>query len=265
MIRPFVQKTNTLIERAVRFFLGKKVSYVSPFHGNVGDFILEAGCRKALCGAEVVSSGIYKPAKKPESDVIAVQGGGNFGDLYQDVRKGWLEVVALNPHKKVVFLPQSVFWKSKTYMTDDLKVMRKHPDLTIMVREKRSFQILSNQLPNIQLVPDFAFALGSLDISPSLSGPLIRVARSGVEALKGGSGIDWALCPNMNDAFCQAKTLLSGASYVISDRLHVHILCSIHGIPNTLVANAYHKNKSFFETWTFEDGVSRFAESWPDV
>ncbi|HTL46987.1 MAG TPA: polysaccharide pyruvyl transferase family protein [Verrucomicrobiae bacterium] len=37
---------------------------------------------------------------------------------------------------------------------------------------------------------------------------------------------------------------------VITNRLHGHILCTLMGKPNILLANSYHKNQAFFETWT---------------
>jgi len=44
--------------------------------------------------------------------------------------------------------------------------------------------------------------------------------------------------------------LLSSAEYVITDRLHSHILCVLLGIPHTVLDNSYGKLGAFIEAWT---------------
>jgi pyruvyl transferase EpsO len=46
---------------------------------------------------------------------------------------------------------------------------------------------------------------------------------------------------------------------VVTDRLHGHIIATVLRIPNVLLANSYGKNKSFFDTWTWNDPIARFA------
>ncbi|MEQ8381117.1 MAG: polysaccharide pyruvyl transferase family protein [Coleofasciculus sp. A1-SPW-01] len=49
--------------------------------------------------------------------------------------------------------------------------------------------------------------------------------------------------------------------YVITNRLHGHILCLILGKPHVLLPNKYYKNKSFYETWTSSIPFCRFAQN----
>jgi exopolysaccharide biosynthesis predicted pyruvyltransferase EpsI len=47
---------------------------------------------------------------------------------------------------------------------------------------------------------------------------------------------------------------------IITNRLHGHILCIILGIPHVFLANAYHKNEAFYETWTERVPFCRFVK-----
>jgi exopolysaccharide biosynthesis predicted pyruvyltransferase EpsI len=55
--------------------------------------------------------------------------------------------------------------------------------------------------------------------------------------------------------------LLSSAQYVITDRLHCHILCTMLGIPHAVLDNSYGKLSSFIETWTKDCPLLRVAPS----
>lgn len=54
---------------------------------------------------------------------------------------------------------------------------------------------------------------------------------------------------------------LSGFRYVISDRLHVHILCTLLGIPHTVLDNSYGKVGRFHKAWTTDLESVRASES----
>jgi len=47
---------------------------------------------------------------------------------------------------------------------------------------------------------------------------------------------------------------------IITNRLHGHILCILLGIPHIFLANSYHKNESFYETWTYQVPFCRFVK-----
>jgi pyruvyl transferase EpsO len=50
--------------------------------------------------------------------------------------------------------------------------------------------------------------------------------------------------------------LLSSGRFVISDRLHVHILCTLLGIPHATLDQSYGKTSAFIASWT--DGFAPF-------
>lgn len=53
---------------------------------------------------------------------------------------------------------------------------------------------------------------------------------------------------------------LSQHRLVISNRLHVHILCSLLNIPHVFLPNAYYKNEMFYNTWTHQLPCVRFVQ-----
>jgi exopolysaccharide biosynthesis predicted pyruvyltransferase EpsI len=55
--------------------------------------------------------------------------------------------------------------------------------------------------------------------------------------------------------------ILSSASFVITDRLHCHILCVLLGIPHIVFDNSYQKLGNFIDAWTKECGLVRVAAS----
>lgn len=59
--------------------------------------------------------------------------------------------------------------------------------------------------------------------------------------------------------------LLSNANIVITDRLHGHILSTLMGIKNIFLPNSYHKNWSFYNTWTKNLGTSYWCNNIKDA
>lgn len=55
--------------------------------------------------------------------------------------------------------------------------------------------------------------------------------------------------------------LVSKYKFVISTRLHGHILCLLLGIPSIIVDNSYGKNKRFYDTWLKDLEGSYFANT----
>lgn len=54
--------------------------------------------------------------------------------------------------------------------------------------------------------------------------------------------------------------MLGGARFVITDRLHGHIMSTLIGVPHVLMDSALHKNQNFHNTWTVHCGCTRIAD-----
>ncbi|MBD2579632.1 polysaccharide pyruvyl transferase family protein [Oscillatoria sp. FACHB-1406] len=53
---------------------------------------------------------------------------------------------------------------------------------------------------------------------------------------------------------------LSQHRFVITNRLHAHILCVILEIPHIFLPNSYHKNEAFYESWTSRIPFCKFVK-----
>jgi len=59
--------------------------------------------------------------------------------------------------------------------------------------------------------------------------------------------------------------LLSTSDVVVTDRLHGHILSTLMGVPNVVLADSYGKVRNYYETWSREIPLTAFASSWDEV
>jgi exopolysaccharide biosynthesis predicted pyruvyltransferase EpsI len=64
-----------------------------------------------------------------------------------------------------------------------------------------------------------------------------------------------------HDRVSRGIKLLTSADYVITDRLHCHILCTLLGIPHIVLDNSYGKVSAFVETWTADCSLVSVAPS----
>lgn len=55
--------------------------------------------------------------------------------------------------------------------------------------------------------------------------------------------------------------MVSAARFVISDRLHAHILCTLLGKDHCLMDNNYGKNRQFFDTWTSAEPTAHWCDT----
>ncbi len=52
---------------------------------------------------------------------------------------------------------------------------------------------------------------------------------------------------------------------IVTNRLHCHILATLLNIPHVFIPNSYHKNRSFYETWTKDVPFCKFIQSSEEV
>ena len=75
-------------------------------------------------------------------------------------------------------------------------------------------------------------------------------------SIKKYSNFSWKI---FHDSICQ----LLRSRLLISNRLHGHVLASMLGLPNILLPGSYHKNQSFYESWSTGSQISSFVSE-PD-
>ena len=136
-----------------------------PYYTNVGDTLIWQGELDFLRELPYKRKGMSSyytdiPNNIGEDDIILMQGGGNFGDLYYDPQNYRMRIVEMYPNNKIIFLPQTIWFEHEGNMKECAETLSKHKKLTICARDKVSYEILRKNFTNeILLVPDMAFCI----------------------------------------------------------------------------------------------------------
>lgn len=103
-----------------------------------------------------------------------------------------------------------------------------------------------------------SFVIGTnINSLPSLAKTLLTEGPSAIRSVK------WA--ERANARFLRAVNLLETSEFVITDRLHGHILCTLLDIPHCVLDNNYGKTSGFMKTWGTDKGCARLATNIPDA
>ncbi|MFT4053518.1 MAG: polysaccharide pyruvyl transferase family protein [Novosphingobium sp.] len=171
---------------------GRVIYLDYAFTTNVGDQLIVLGTLKFFerHGIEVkLSRNIHNIehhglAVAP-GDVLVLHGGGNFGDIYPHFQKLRERIITAFPENRVVIMPQTVHFDDQVELDRSCRVMARHPDLTLFVRDRRSMEIVKPYFGDrVRLAPDMAHQLWpSLceDVAPGIDersdGPLLLIRR----------------------------------------------------------------------------------------
>ncbi|WP_371357585.1 polysaccharide pyruvyl transferase family protein [Hydrocoleum sp. CS-953] len=233
-------------------------------------------------------------------------------------------------------MPQTIYFQNKSYLEKSAKVFNSHPNLTLCVRDRYSYDLAIKHFDNCRVIlaPDMAFQMAempcfSVPINPENS--ILYLNRTDKELnqsfLPKSMGIsnsnlviaDWVsynqqwILGKANSRFRQIfaqlyrevwqrglatpqelidrriwlKTATENIDFnsvdnpslhrlslsflhsgiyqfqkyrlIITNRLHGHILCVLLNIPHIFLPNSYHKNQSFYETWSYDIPFCRFV------
>ncbi len=305
---------------------GKPVALLDfPWHMNSGDSAIWLGelaflRRNRNRVVYLCDPWSYSPreAERRMGDaMILIHGGGNFGDIYRENQALREQVAGDFPDRRIVQLPQTVWFSSTEASGRAGQVFRRHPDFTLVVRDRRSYDFAEQELgmPSV-LCPDMAFALGPLarpsqpvkevvwlgrtdiesagpqipddpqievrdwldnerpDATPraTLRSALYRAAGSARTKLVSYRGRFREVLPqgkllyrlHAGGRLAHGCDLLARGQVVVTDRLHGHILSFLLAIPHVLMDNNYGKNHSFYETWTHDLDLVRWAKMGDD-
>lgn len=162
------------VDDALRTVLrgARQVALVNfPNHGNPGDPAIWLGTRAALrrigvrvgyqCAWDTFSAAALRRAV-PDGPVL-LNGGGNFGDLYQGQQGMREHLLTTLRGRRLVQLPQSIHFRERDNLDRVRRLVAGHGDVTLMVREHRSQEIAAREFDaDVHLAPDMAFGLGAL-------------------------------------------------------------------------------------------------------
>ena len=119
-----------------------------PSHQNVGDSMIFMGETSYLAqGGNVIGyvTDIFRYdhmtlRRRVPNGPILMQGGGNFGDIWPPFQAFRERIVQEFPDRKIVQLPQTVYFKSAAAAARANGVLGRHNDYTLLVRDKPSLE-----------------------------------------------------------------------------------------------------------------------------
>ena len=136
-----------------------------PYYTNIGDGLIWQGELDFLKTLPHKCKGMFSynsgvPQNISQEDIILLQGGGNFGDIWplpQDYR---MRVTKMYPNNKIIIFPQTVWFENEDNLKECAKQYSNCSDLTICARDKKSYDTLKHYFTNnILLMPDMAFCI----------------------------------------------------------------------------------------------------------
>lgn len=93
---------------------------------------------------------------------LILHGGGNMGDEWIKEEEERRKVIKAFANNKMIIFPQTIHYQDKENLLESAKFYAKFKNLTIVAREKKSFEILKKHYKNeIILTPDIVLSLKS--------------------------------------------------------------------------------------------------------
>lgn len=137
-----------------------------PYHANLGDALIWRGTEDFLAstGHKILSHSSFLsccfPNAKP-GDVIVLNGGGSFGDVWQVIMDFFLKVAERYPNNRIILLSQSAWYDDPSRIETDAAALAKHPDFHLVARDEFTYNLFKTHFkanPSY-LAPDMAFAI----------------------------------------------------------------------------------------------------------
>jgi pyruvyl transferase EpsO len=164
---------------------GDRVAHLDfPNHYNAGDSLIHAGEVEYLKRLNVHVDYVSDPFTHNDAlleerigdGTLFLQGGGNFGDRWPIDQRFREAIVARFPRNKIVCLPQSIDFADAEALTRTAALYAQHPDLTLMLREQRSYELALEHFPSnrVEYCPDMAFGA---EIARSTGGSAVDVVK----------------------------------------------------------------------------------------
>jgi pyruvyl transferase EpsO len=284
-----------------------------PMYGNIGDLLINLGTESFLCQnaydvvarlsifdlshTDMTSFPVVRlKAHLPILDCAArrdatfvFQGGGNFGDLYQNHQHLREAIFERYPHVRTVVLPQTIFYERESEAARAAALIAKHRRLTIFSRDARSQEVASRLLgcPTTPM-PDMAHHLWG-HFSVPMGDTVVTLLRRDKETRHGGrsadaltGAFDWddlmtsadrillyavAKLQTLGHGATQARVLnhvwyrlrdamvaralalFASAHTICTDRLHGMIFAALLDRNVIVRDNSYGKVRSYYDLW----------------
>jgi pyruvyl transferase EpsO len=176
-----------------------------PNHGNVGDnaiWLGEKAYLRSINAAIVYASDISAHSdarlrKKLKGGILLMHGGGNLGDVWLHHQRFREQIISEYRSFQIIQLPQTIHFQHKENLERARSIFNAHPNLTLLVRDRRSLEIARNEFRAASyLCPDTAFMLGDLPRLGAAQTKIVWLARTDTES----SGYS---CPSAEADVCR--------------------------------------------------------------
>ena len=224
-----------------------------------------------------------------KDDIITIVGGGNMTNRYDGIEEARRQVIKNLKKNKIVSFPQTIEFTNDIYGQESLrrtkKIYSKHNNLTIVAREKKSYDIMKkifNQ-NNVIMTPDIVMSLEKIkndrynrsqnigiclrnDKEKLLDEEFSIKFIKKIEKHHNLEFFDTHIGDNnfnYNEREKVLKELLkkiSNMKLVITDRLHGMIFCYITNTPCIVFDNDNHKIEQTYKTWLKNCNYIKFYE-----
>lgn len=198
-------------------------------------------------------------------DIIAIHGGGNFGDIWPHEEVARRRIVEAFPHNAIISMPQSIHFGKESALAEAAKTYNGHKKLLLTVRDDKSFAIAEQHFPSAHvyrtedIVTTYAFPFPFL----SDAGDIIFVQRDDVEkrpesridAVKKAvekkhivrttdttvPGLEFVNTELAAKVVYRKIDELHSARVIVTDRLHGAVFALLAGRPVVVFENSYGK------------------------
>lgn len=273
--------------------------FLAADYGNLGDVAITYAqsnfLKEKLPDYEVVDVPISKTLegivfiKKiiQSEDIVTIVGGGNFGDLYNQIEHYRQLVISNFKKNRIVAFPQTIdFSKSQQGQKELLKAQKRygnHNNLTLTAREEVSFKKMKKLFPRNKVIlsPDIVMFLNESDVDNKRNGALICLRNDKEKLLKQSQEKDLLAIINStfnkvskydthinrsnlslaerNEELQKIWKAFKNSEVVITDRLHGMIFCYITNTPCLVFQNNNHKIKGCYQ-WIKASSNIHFVE-----
>jgi len=214
-------------------------------------------------------------------DIITIVGGGNTGDMYDDIEYCRQFIIHQFPQNKIISFPQTVDFSDtkngQEALQRAMKVYNKHKNLILIAREKVSFERYKKYFKMNQsiLLPDIVLNLNETSFKYKRQG-ITLCLRSDEEKKMNKSQGDLLIKlvkqkykikyydTHINRDNLSIKereielnkiwTAFKQSKVVITDRLHGMIFCAITKTPCVVIDNSNHKISGVYNAWLKDVG-----------
>ncbi|MBV7440787.1 polysaccharide pyruvyl transferase family protein [Weeksellaceae bacterium TAE3-ERU29] len=258
----------------------KAFIFLAADYGNLGDVaityaqtkfikensdfqVIEIPISKSLEGLWFVKKNICP------GDIITTVGGGNMGDVYEQIEHIRQIIVKFFPRNKIISFPQTIDFSKNVQGQKALKqaqkVYSKHTNLILVAREKKSYNLMENFFPNneVLLCPDIVLYLNKTKPIKDRKGAIFCLRNDEEKALskeqneyiintiEGKYSMshfydthikkDNLSISERNQELNNIWGKFKSSEVVITDRLHGMIFCYITNTPCIVFKNNNHK------------------------